>query len=217
MAADSAHSGNVSPAGEPLNPTAAPVTPRPSASVLIVRDAATLEVLLLQRSLKARFMAGAWVFPGGTVDLDDGSGAGDEAHRICAAREVMEESAIDIGDPAGLVPFARWITPEIVAIRFDTRFYIVAAPPGAEAVPDGGEMIQARWITPADAIRRGRDEEMLLHFPTLKQLERLAPFESAAQAVAAAAASPVKPILPKIVGTGDDARVALPGDPDYPA
>ena len=67
--------------------------PRQAASVILLRGGAdALEVLLVRRTPKARFMGGVWVFPGGAVDADEGDG--DEAHRAAAMRELREEAAI---------------------------------------------------------------------------------------------------------------------------
>jgi 8-oxo-dGTP pyrophosphatase MutT (NUDIX family) len=56
---------------EELNPGAE--TPaRVAASVIVLRDSPQgPEVLLVQRTPAARFMGGAWVFPGGAVDPDE--------------------------------------------------------------------------------------------------------------------------------------------------
>src|SRR3954447_8071318 len=87
-----------------------PTVPRQAATVLVLRGGAErLEGLMGQRTPKARFMGGAWVFPGGAVDA--GEGEAGAAHRAAAVREVQEEAGLDLGDPAALVPFARWITP----------------------------------------------------------------------------------------------------------
>ena len=91
---------------------------------------------MAQRTPKARFMGGAWVFPGGAVD-------GDEDHRAAALREVEEEDGITLADPAALVPFARWITPPEVSIRFDTYFFIAVAPEGAEIEIDAESVVGA--------------------------------------------------------------------------
>jgi glyoxylase-like metal-dependent hydrolase (beta-lactamase superfamily II)/8-oxo-dGTP pyrophosphatase MutT (NUDIX family) len=49
-----------------------PVTPRPAATILLLRDAEQgPEVLMTRRSLKASFAPGAYVFPGGVVDATD--------------------------------------------------------------------------------------------------------------------------------------------------
>lgn len=55
------------------NPPTPPATPRPSATLVPLRGGpAGLEVLLLKRSPRSGFIPGAWVFPGGTVDDEDG-------------------------------------------------------------------------------------------------------------------------------------------------
>ncbi len=49
-----------------------PVTPRPAATLILVRDASHgLEVLLAKRTQAAEFGGGAYVFPGGAVDKAD--------------------------------------------------------------------------------------------------------------------------------------------------
>ena len=49
-------------------------SPRPAATVLLLRAAAPApEVLMLQRTSKAVFLPGAYVFPGGALDEDDSS------------------------------------------------------------------------------------------------------------------------------------------------
>jgi hypothetical protein len=113
------------------------------------------------------------------------------------------------------VPFARWITPAEVRIRFDTWFFLAAAPPGAQAVPDGSEIVDARWYTPADALEAGRRDEILLVFPTVKQLEQLARFPTVAALLAHAADHPVQPVEPRVLGSGEQARIVLPGEPGY--
>src|SRR5436309_6358439 len=93
--------------GTILNTSGEPTVPRQAATVVVLRGGAErLEVLLVQRTPKARFMGGAWVFPGGAVDAHEGEG--DASHRAAAVREVQEEAGIALPDPAALVPFARW-------------------------------------------------------------------------------------------------------------
>src|SRR5215211_5767550 len=119
--------------GEELN-TGAATPPREAATVIVLRGGAeALEVLLVKRNPAQRFMGGAWVFPGGAVDAAEG--IGDAAHRAAGVREVQEEASIALTDPDALVRFSRWITPEQVSIRFDTHFFLVSAPKGAEPVP----------------------------------------------------------------------------------
>src|SRR5215217_7966569 len=168
--------------GEELNP-GAPTEPRQAASVIVLRGGAeALEVLLLRRNPGARFMGGAWVFPGGAVDAGDVAGEtdrGDRAHRAAAVREVAEEAGLVLPDPAALIKFSRWITPAEIAIRFDTHFFLAHAPPDQQARADGAEMVDLGWHTPSGALEAGRRGELELVFPTIKHLEQLAPFASA--------------------------------------
>jgi 8-oxo-dGTP pyrophosphatase MutT (NUDIX family) len=200
--------------GEEYNP-GAPTTPRQAASVILLRGGdAALEVLLVKRNPQARFMGGAWVFPGGAVDAAEAA-AGDAAHRRAALRELAEEASVQIADPAALVPFSRWITPEQVRIRFDTRFYLASAPPGAAVRPDGSEIVDAAWLSPTAALDAHRRGEILLVFPTIKHLEQLGGFPSARALLEHARGREVRPVQPRVVVTGETARVVLPGEPGY--
>ena len=152
-------------------------------------------------------MPGVWVFPGGSVDADDGEG--DEAYRAAAVRELAEEASIEV-DAAELVAYSRWITPKIVPIRFDTRFYLALAPAHSPPKPDGSETVDAGWFTPADALERHRKDEMGLVFPTIKHLESLLPFANAEEALEAARRREVKAVEPEVVGEGKERRIVLP-------
>ena len=103
---------------------APPVTPRPAATVVLVRPAArAFEVLLLKRAARGDQFSGAWVFPGGLVDqhdalchdhcagLDDAAAsgqlqlpAGGLSYHVAAIRECFEECGVLLGssDSAGL-------------------------------------------------------------------------------------------------------------------
>jgi 8-oxo-dGTP pyrophosphatase MutT (NUDIX family) len=199
--------------GTILNTSGEPTVPRQAATVIVLRGGAErLEVLMVQRTPKARFMGGAWVFPGGAVDA--GEGEGDAAHRAAAVREVEEEAGLTLPDPAALVPFARWITPPQVTVRFDTYFFLARAPDGQEARPDGQETVDARWFTPARALEGGEAGDLLLVFPTIKNLERLARFDSADALLEWAAAREVRPVQPRVEGQGEAARIVLDDDDD---
>jgi 8-oxo-dGTP pyrophosphatase MutT (NUDIX family) len=199
--------------GEEYNP-GLPTTPRQAASVILLRGGAGgLEVLLVKRNPEARFMGGAWVFPGGAVDTDDGEH--DVAHRTAGLRELAEEASVTLDDGAALVPFSRWITPAEVKTRFDTRFFLAPAPDGVEPEPDGSETVDARWYTPAGALAAHGAGEILLVFPTIKHLEQLGAFPSADALLEHARGREVVPVQPKVVVSGETARVLLPGDPGY--
>jgi 8-oxo-dGTP pyrophosphatase MutT (NUDIX family) len=199
--------------GEELNP-GPPTTPRPAATVMIVRRAdGPLEVLLVQRNPDARFMAGAWVFPGGAVDTHDGEG--DFALRSAAVREVAEEAGIALPSPAALVSFSRWITPAQVRTRFDTWFYLALAPAGAEPTVDGQEIVTWRWYEPQAALAAARAGEILLVFPTIKHLEQISVFATGQELLAHARGRDVRPVEPRVLMSGETARIVLPGEPGY--
>jgi 8-oxo-dGTP pyrophosphatase MutT (NUDIX family) len=199
--------------GEELN-TGPPSQPRQAATVILLRGGAEkLEVLLVRRTPQARFMGGVWVFPGGAVDA--GEGDGDEAHRAAAIRELSEEAAITLSDPAALVKFSRWITPAEVQIRFDTHFFLAPLPDGQDPRIDGEECVDLGWFTPAAALAAFRAEEITLVFPTIKHLEQLADFDSVEDLLAYARGREVVPVQPKVVLAGEVARILLPGEPGY--
>ena len=102
--------------------------PRPAATVLLLREtAAAPEVFMLQRTSKAAFLPGAYVFPGGALDPDDASARamrrvlglddtqasarlgiaeGGLAYWVAAARECFEEAGILLAVDAGGRPVA---------------------------------------------------------------------------------------------------------------
>ncbi len=194
--------------GTILNESGVATTPRQAATVIVVRgDAQRLEILLAQRTPTARFMGGAWVFPGGAVDAHEGTG--DASHRAAAVREVQEEVGITLPDPAALVPFARWITPPEVSIRFDTYFFLAVAPEGVEVKIDGREIVDARWFHPSRALEGAEADELLMVFPTIKTLEQIARFDSADALVEWASTHEVKPVQPRVEGQGETARIVI--------
>ena len=164
----------------------------------------------MQRTPKARFMGGAWVFPGGAVDQG-------ETPEQTARRELEEEAAIVLAPGAALIPFSRWITPAGLKTRFDTWFFVVEGPADAEPRVDGAECVDARWIRPQHALDECAAERLQLVFPTIKHLEQLAGFPTVAAAVEAARARDVKPVQPRVVVDRESPTVVMPGEPGFDA
>ena len=196
-----------------------PSTPRPAASIVLLRRGGkhsqrALEVLMLKRSEEAKFMPGVWVFPGGS--LDEADGADEAGLRACALRELSEEAGIELDAGEELVPFSRWITPEVISTRFDAWFFLALAPAHTPPQPDGVETTEARWFQPAAALEAQEAGELVLSFPTQRQLHWLAEFRTSDEALAAYRERTLEPILPVVVGSEAEPRVVLPGEPGYP-
>jgi 8-oxo-dGTP pyrophosphatase MutT (NUDIX family) len=208
--------------GAALNPdpVGAPTEPRQAASVILLRGGAeAIELLLVRRTPRARFMGGVWVFPGGAVDAREGDGDASspegEAHRAAALRELTEEAAIVIEDASSLVRFSRWITPAEVQIRFDTHFFLAELPPGQEPAVDGEECVDLAWFAPRAALAAYGEGELELVFPTIKHLEQLSDFASVESLMAYARGRDVQPVQPRVLLEGEVARIVLPGEPGY--
>jgi 8-oxo-dGTP pyrophosphatase MutT (NUDIX family) len=192
----------------------APAAPRAASTVILMRRGGKhadrgIQLLLGRRNPEARFMPDVWVFPGGAVDHADG--AGEAGFRACAVRELAEEAGIRIEEDE-LVAYSRWITPRIVPIRFDTKFYLALAPSHTPPVPDGSEIVEAEWFEPRKALDSHYAGDLPLVFPTIKHLESLLPFASSEEAIDAARKRDVKAVEPEVVGEGDERRIVLPED-----
>ena len=121
--------------------------------------------------------------------------------------------------PGALAYFARWVTPEALPRRYDTRFYAAAMPAGQEAVAAPAEVESLEWITPAQALERADTNEAYTLPPTRAALGAISMYPDVSSAlVGLATGRDLTPILPQIVsGTGPspDIRVILPGEAGY--
>jgi 8-oxo-dGTP pyrophosphatase MutT (NUDIX family) len=190
-------------------------TPLPSGTVVLLRDAPRLEVLLLQRSAREG-QPGFWVFPGGKVDAADhrGEAAPADDARRAAVREAAEEAGLAL-DPDRLVEISRWITPEIAPKRFDTWFFAALAPAGAAVHVDGAEIASHRWIGPKDALRAHHDHVLRLAPPTFVTVTWLAEFHRATDALRELPARMPAPFRPRVHRTETGACMLYPGDAGY--
>ena len=113
--------------------------------------------------------------------------------------------------------FAHWITPRGAPRRFDTRFFVAAAPPGQHAAHDAGETIAETWISPRRALAAHRAGDFELIFPTIRNLQAISRFTSAGDLLEAAAlaSGAVPTIEPRVVADGNGVRIVLPGDDGY--
>lgn len=95
-----------------------------------------------------------------------------------------------------LVPFARWITPNVMPKRFDTWFFLVAAPADHLALHDGGETVDSIWTTVDRAVQAEAAGERTIIFPTLTNLRKLGRSRCVAEAFAAARAAEIVTVEP---------------------
>ncbi len=114
-----------------------------------------------------------------------------------------------------LTYFAHWITPEENPIRFDTRFFAAATPPGQEPAPDGYEITDVRWLTPAEALAAMRRKEISLRFPTIKNLELVGGVGTAPEVLAGLRGREVPTIRPRVLQVDGKPVAVLPGDPRW--
>ena len=206
------------------------VTPRPAATVVVLREGEPFEFLLLRRNDKVAFMAGSYVFPGGRVDPADHPAAGavlvppafadlsaaeEAAYRRAAVREVMEEANITLA-PGDLAPLAHWVTPEVEIRRYDTRFFLARMPDGQDPRHDEGEMTALAWMSPAAAIEKFERRELLLPPPTWTTIRQLEKLGSVDEVLAWASQRKVVRVMPGFVKTETLTMLTLPGDPLFP-
>ena len=115
-----------------------------------------------------------------------------------------------------LVYYSHWITQPGRARRYDTRFFVAEAPAAQTASHDNSEAVDHVWIQPAAALERHRRGEMHLVFPTIKTLESIAQFDSAA-ALMQFARSPRKmpTMAPRTASSREGKKLLVPGDYAY--
>jgi 8-oxo-dGTP pyrophosphatase MutT (NUDIX family) len=119
-------------------------------------------------------------------------------------------------DLAALHPFARWVTPEAEARRYDTRFFVAVAPRGQSGAHDEHETMASFWAAPAEVLRRFEAGDVQLVPPTHRSLELLATCADTASVLALAEAASLAPIMPRLVPSADGAlALVLPGDPEH--
>jgi len=171
------------------------------AGVLLARDRGGEVVSFADPARAARFAGHRAAMNAGTLRLVD----------LCR----IEDLALDVG---AMHYFAHWITPHGAPRRYDTRFFIAAAP--AEQVPlhDNREVIANLWITPREALERNAAGRYELIMPTFKNLEALTRFESGSEVLdVARSMSEIPAILPRIGRGPEGVRILLPGDEGYEA
>jgi 8-oxo-dGTP pyrophosphatase MutT (NUDIX family) len=156
--------------------------------------------------------------PHGSNDLVDAKRAGEieAGHRtaLCESKISFEKVLTDSGMVLALdllVPYAHWITPEGMPKRFDTWFFLAAAPPEQAGAHDGKESTDSIWLSPREALAGGDSGRFKLPFPTTRNLIRLGKqpsVQAALDDISGKAIVTVMPIMTKLNG-GRQLRIPL--------
>lgn len=115
----------------------------------------------------------------------------------------------------GLIPWARWVTPEAEARRFDARFFLLVRPDNQSGAHDDRETTMSFWARPEEVLRRFMSGGIFLAPPTCRSLELLAACPTVASAVALAGEQSLLAVCPKFVADDTAPYLALPGDPSH--
>lgn len=165
-------------------------------------------VLLARRNGQQSLVSG-----GEMVDLDPWR---DRIHKgDTSLQQFLDQEGLRLACDQ-LVQFAHWITPPVLPKRFDTRFYLAAAPVDQLLVHDGHESVDSIWITADDAIKGAKDGTYTIVFPTLCNLQKLGRSSSVGEALTAAKETPIVEVLPKREKREDGTYLVIPREAGYP-
>jgi hypothetical protein len=117
-------------------------------------------------------------------------------------------------DTRDLHLFSHWLTPLGAPRRYNTWFFVAAAPEGHEGTHDDSELVASAWMRPLDALDAFARDEIDLVFPTLRTLQALAPYETALALLADIDAAPRDERGPLVLRDRNGERIVLPGDQD---
>src|SRR4051794_22926226 len=114
-----------------------------------------------------------------------------------------------------LVPYAHWITPEGMPKRFDTHFFLAAAPPEQVGAHDGLESTDSIWISPREALAGGDSGRFKLPFPTTRNLIKLGKRRTVKESLQAARQDGVFRVMRVMTGMNGGRHLGIPADAGY--
>ncbi|MFF1452944.1 NUDIX hydrolase [Streptomyces sp. NPDC058274] len=159
---------------------------------------------------------------GPTPDTVVGDTTGEEWEADRAALVARDFSFAEFLDRRGLVlrsdllgVWTRWITPEFEPRRYDTWFFVAALPEGQRTRNASTEADRTVWIHPGDAADGYDKGELLMMPPTIATLRQLLPYATAAEALAAAPARDLTPVLAKARLENGKVVLSWPGHDEF--
>ena len=99
--------------------------------------------------------------------------------------------------------------------RFDTYFYLAAAPADHLAVHDGHESVDSVWIEPATALKEAEEKRRTIIFPTRLNVEKLGRSANVAEALSTAQAAKVVTVEPVVREIEGVPKLCIPAEADY--
>jgi 8-oxo-dGTP pyrophosphatase MutT (NUDIX family) len=160
--------------------------------------------------------------PKGSTTLLDAARASeiDAAHRaaLCEGKTNFLNVLADNGLWLALdelTPYAHWITPEGMPKRFDTWFFLAAAPPDQLGAHDGRESTDSIWVSPRQALQGGESGRFKLPFPTTRNLIKLGKQPSVRSALDDASGKPIVTVTPVMTRTATGRQLRIPREAGY--
>ena len=114
-----------------------------------------------------------------------------------------------------LTPYAHWITPEGMPKRFDTWFFLAAAPPDQLGAHDGRESTDSIWVSPREALQGGESGRFKLPFPTTRNLIKLGKQSSVGSVLDDASGKPIVAVTPVMTRTATGRQLRIPREAGY--
>jgi 8-oxo-dGTP pyrophosphatase MutT (NUDIX family) len=114
-----------------------------------------------------------------------------------------------------LVPYAHWVTPEGMSKRFDTWFFLAAAPPEQLGAHDGRESTDSLWLSAREAVAGGESGRFKLPFPTTRNLIKLGKQPNVKAALDDARGTPVVTVMPVMTRLNGGRQLRIPREAGY--
>jgi len=160
--------------------------------------------------------------PRGSNDFVAAKQAADIAasHRVALAERkttfsrILDETGMVLALDE-LVPYAHWVTPEGMSKRFDTWFFLAAAPPEQLGAHDGRESTDSLWLSPREAVAGGESGRFKLPFPTTRNLIKLGKQPNVRTALDDARGKPVVTVMPVLTKLNGGRQLRIPLEAGY--